>query len=349
MKIFFKFLNRKRTLIVLFLLFLGIYFIISNKKGISFLEDENPTLSYLDLVDGEKIRYEVDDTNRVDEFTSILKKYELESKAIYKEYFCGDDISLEINYVNSSFKPRHIIIFKDGSAYLYESADKGIFEIKNSKEFISEIIKWKKLLIIDELTVLDYDFYYSDYEKSLYAFLIEGEGVLKHNDLNDMDYQCGKRILVYKKYLEEKYDFKQLSNKEKRRELFAPAASIKESLADMEFVYENDFTKVNPWTISVGQLDEDEAVEFFVGAYRPTDFYKDDPRPYFLEYKDEVFVRQWTGSYLDNFGFSKAYIDDDDFDGIGDVKMKELVYENGDLVSKWSRFNIVGFQPYRCE
>ncbi len=197
-----------------------------------------------------------------------------------------------------------------------------------------------------DIDVLDYDFYLRDGQ--LYAFVIEGGGVLKHNDLNDMDYQCGKRILVYKGGCDEDYSFEQLSDKAKRREIFTHE-DIKVVLARMDLVYENDFSKVNPWTISVGQLDDDPAIEFFVGAYRPTDFYKDDPRPYFIEYKDGVFVRQWTGSYLDNLGFSEAYFDDDDFDGVSDLYMKELVPSKEGLVSRWSRFNIIGFQPYRIE
>ncbi len=225
-----------------------------------------------------------------------------------------------------------------------------------------------------DIDVLDYDFYLRDGE--LFAFVVEGGGVLKHNDLNNMDYQCGKRILVYKGECEEEYSLEELSDKAKRREVFVPAelseggtegaengkegkfvkgteskseGDIKSVLAGMDLVYENDFSKVNPWTISVGQLDDDEAVEFFVGAYRPTDFYKDDPRPYFIEYKDGVFVRQWTGSYLDNLGFSEAYLDDDDFDGISDLYMNELVPSKEGVVSRWSRFNIIGFQPYRIE
>ncbi len=48
--------------------------------------------------------------------------------------------------------------------------------------------------------VIDYDFYLT--KDAFYAFVIEGRGVKKHNDLNDRDYLCGKRILVFKKEID---------------------------------------------------------------------------------------------------------------------------------------------------
>ncbi len=44
--------------------------------------------------------------------------------------------------------------------------------------------------------IVDYDFYLE--KDTLYAFVIEGKGVVKHNDINDTDYLCGKRIMVFK-------------------------------------------------------------------------------------------------------------------------------------------------------
>lgn len=52
-----------------------------------------------------------------------------------------------------------------------------------------------------EYHVLDYDFYLRD--GVLYAFVIEGEGVEKHNAINGKTYRCGKRVLVFKRNLEE--------------------------------------------------------------------------------------------------------------------------------------------------
>ncbi len=45
--------------------------------------------------------------------------------------------------------------------------------------------------------IIDYDFYLE--KDTLYAFVIEGKGVVKHNDINGKDYICGKRIMVFKK------------------------------------------------------------------------------------------------------------------------------------------------------
>ncbi len=48
--------------------------------------------------------------------------------------------------------------------------------------------------------IVDYDFYLAD--DALYAFVIEGEGVAKHNDINNKDYLCGKSIMVFKKTID---------------------------------------------------------------------------------------------------------------------------------------------------
>ncbi len=139
------------------------------------------------------------------------------------------------------------------------------------------------------------------------------------------------------------------NTKLKRQEFFTRERSIKEVLDGMDFIYENDFSRVNPWAVTVAQLDDDEAIEIFVGAYRPTEFYKDNTRPYFLEFKDDVIVRQWTGSYLDHLCFSSASFEDDDLDGQSVLKLEETVLENGVLKEQKGEFTIVDFNPIRLK
>lgn len=53
----------------------------------------------------------------------------------------------------------------------------------------------------EEYHIVDYDFYLQG--TVLYAFVIEGEGVEKHNRINGKTYQCGRRVLVFKRNLDE--------------------------------------------------------------------------------------------------------------------------------------------------
>ncbi len=198
---------------------------------------------------------------------------------------------------------------------------------------------------IPEYKIVDYDFYLS--ENTLYAFVLEGEGVIKYNDLIDKNYCCANYFKVFKMNVSGKdFGLEELSDKFKRQRLFA-SEGINARLSLMREVYSKDFSKVNPWTISVAQIDGDEKIEIFVGAYRSTDFYGDDPRPYFFEYENGSLIRQWTGSYLDNQGFLSAYFIDEDFDGISTLLMDEIFLEGKTVIRKKGEFSIRGFLPYR--
>ncbi len=49
----------------------------------------------------------------------------------------------------------------------------------------------------EDYHIVDYDFYLDN--TYLYAFVIEGDGVEKNNEINGKDYSCGKRVLVFRK------------------------------------------------------------------------------------------------------------------------------------------------------
>lgn len=84
-------------------------------------------------------------------------------------------------------------------------------------------------------------------------------------------------------------------------------------------IYENDFTLVNPWCISAGHMEEDDNPEIFIGAYRATNYYKADRRPYLLEWRGDYLKRRWTGSYLNMKTFYEAGFEDMDGDGYDEL------------------------------
>jgi len=113
------------------------------------------------------------------------------------------------------------------------------------------------------------------------------------------------------------------------------------SNVELELIYENDFTRVKPWSINAGKLDKDDKKDIFVGAYRATDYYELDKRPFFFNWNGKILTRKWTGSYL---GFNKLQsveFEDINKDGIDEVKALEID-EEGVLkygYYAWTSFN----------
>lgn len=115
-------------------------------------------------------------------------------------------------------------------------------------------------------------------------------------------------------------------------------------------VVEWDFSKVKPWMITVGQMDEDDSLEVFIACYYETLFYKKaDTRPYFFEYNDGELIKQWTGSYLNSLAFDHADFVDRDSDGFDELRVYERVIEKGRYIDRVSYYGIRGFYPYLME
>lgn len=115
-------------------------------------------------------------------------------------------------------------------------------------------------------------------------------------------------------------------------------------------IAEWDFSAVKPWMITVGQMDEDEPLEIFIGCYYETLYYnKADTRPYFFEYNDGVLVKQWTGSYLNSLAFHHAEFVDHDSDGFDELRVYERVKEKGVYIDRVNYYGIRGFYPYLKE
>lgn len=87
----------------------------------------------------------------------------------------------------------------------------------------------------------------------------------------------------------------------------------------LEQFYESDFTLVNPWCIDAGDMDGDGCQDIFIGAYRATEFYEADRRPYLLEWNGDYLKRKWTGSYLNMKTYYEAGFEDMDGDGLDEL------------------------------
>ncbi len=112
-------------------------------------------------------------------------------------------------------------------------------------------------------------------------------------------------------------------------------------------IYQNKMRSAHPWLITVGQSDDDAHIEVFVGAFRATKYYSAETRPYFLEYRDGVIVRRWTGSRLNGIAFSDADYVDHDGDGRDELKVVEHDFRNGKPYSEISYYRLYGFTPHR--
>lgn len=107
--------------------------------------------------------------------------------------------------------------------------------------------------------------------------------------------------------------------------------------------YESDFTKVRPWMIDVGHIDDDGRDDVFIGAYKKTKFYPLDKRPFFFNWDGEKLTKKWTGSYINVHELMDMEFVDEDQDGIDEVKTIEQLQDGSKIVNyyKWSYFNFV--------
>lgn len=106
------------------------------------------------------------------------------------------------------------------------------------------------------------------------------------------------------------------------------------------FLYENDFTVVNPWSIDVGDFEGDNIKELFVGCYRATQFYEASRRPFVISWDGEKFIRKWTGSYIGFDSFLKGEIKDTNQDGYDELVLHVMNNEGiiEERAYKWGDF-----------
>lgn len=94
-------------------------------------------------------------------------------------------------------------------------------------------------------------------------------------------------------------------------------------------IAEYDISQVNPWTVRLGEMDGDEELDIFIGAYRATEFYPEAKRPFLLTWNGEFIQKKWTGSYLNYKDFLTAEFRDINSDGKDELVVLEGEEDRG--------------------
>jgi hypothetical protein len=105
-------------------------------------------------------------------------------------------------------------------------------------------------------------------------------------------------------------------------------------------LYENDFTRVNPWSIDVGDFERDNMPELFIGCYRGTLFYEASRRPFIVTWDGEKIIRKWTGSYIGFDSFMTGEIKDINKDGYDELVLS-VINQSGEIEERayhWGNF-----------
>lgn len=111
---------------------------------------------------------------------------------------------------------------------------------------------------------------------------------------------------------------------------------------DLSLIYKNDFTKVKPWAIDAGDLDNDGMKDIFIGAYRATDYYEKDKRPFFFNWDGKILSKKWTGSFLSLDKLIEVSFNDIDNDGYDEVEALEQL-PSGEIASRYYRWGYFSF------
>lgn len=169
--------------------------------------------------------------------------------------------------------------------------------------------------------------------------------------LDSAEYTVGERM--YRVAIEKPYQTKYLQNR-----LIDQSFSLGQEVVIYEKktnarrwreIKRYDFREVGPWCVAIGQMDDKEDIEVFVGAYRATRYYPDEPRPYLFswDFENRKLLRLWTGSYLNAPVFLDAGFEDINGDGKEELWLDEIALDKG--VKKHYRTHYIyhrnNFQP----
>ena len=110
-------------------------------------------------------------------------------------------------------------------------------------------------------------------------------------------------------------------------------------------IYSEDFSRLKPWKIALGDVDGDGKAEVSIGVYKKAQFHQVmAKRPFIYSFEDNKLVPKWKGSRL-----SKPFTDyifyDIDEDGIDEIVSIEILENQEKVINtyKWKGFGFDGF------
>lgn len=114
---------------------------------------------------------------------------------------------------------------------------------------------------------------------------------------------------------------------------------------EIKEIYREDFSRLKPWKVVLGDIDGDGIDEVSIGVYKKTPFHQVmAKRPFIYSYENNSLQPKWKGSRL-----SKPFTDYDfcdiDGDGIDEIVSIEILEDNNKVINtyKWEGFGLQGF------
>lgn len=110
-------------------------------------------------------------------------------------------------------------------------------------------------------------------------------------------------------------------------------------------IYREDFLRLKPWKIALGDIDGDGKCEISIGVYKKAPFHQVmAKRPFIYSYEKSSLQPKWRGSRLSK-PFTEYELSDIDGDGIDEIVSIEILEDNRKVINtyKWGGFGFQGF------
>lgn len=111
-------------------------------------------------------------------------------------------------------------------------------------------------------------------------------------------------------------------------------------------IYRSDFSELNPWKVTIGDIDGDGTDEISIGVYKETIFHPImDKRPFIYSFKDGGLHPKWRGSRLSR-PFTEYIFYDIDENRVDEIISIEILENEEKLINtyKWKGFGFEGFE-----